>query len=86
MKYKKDNPLNAILKDMCISKVLFARKIGISPQRLQNYLNGKSMPPIAIAVTIEKFTEGKIKVEDWITPRDSILSNDISHRTAIGKT
>lgn len=86
MKYKKNSPLNTIFKDMCISKALLARKIGISPQRLQNYLSGRSVPPLEIAVRIEQFTEGKIKVKDWIMITDNIQGSDISHRKAKGKT
>lgn len=66
MNIKKNNPLNKYLIDMCISKAPFARKLGMSPQRLQNYLCGRSRPSIDIAVLIEKMTDGKVKVMDWI--------------------
>lgn len=67
---KKNNPLNKYLIDMCISKAPFARKLGMSPQRLQNYLQEKASPSIDLAVLIEKMTDGKVKVMDWIKVKD----------------
>ncbi len=70
MKDKKNNPLNRYLIDMCISKAPFARKLGMSPQRLQHYLLEKADPSISMVKLIEKITDGKVKVDDWIKAMD----------------
>lgn len=63
---KKINPLNKYLNDMCISKAPFARKFGMSPQRLQNYLQEGYCPNVELASFIEKITDGKVKILDWL--------------------
>lgn len=70
MNDKKVSALEKFLKDMCISKAPFARKLGLSPQRLNSYLSGKTSPPIRIAAVIEKATGGKVKIADWVSSED----------------
>jgi hypothetical protein len=42
----------------------------MTPQRLQIYLRDEASPSIDLAVLIERVTEGKVCVLDWIKAKD----------------
>lgn len=43
----------------------FAKKIGVSPQSISNYIAGKRKPNLDIACVIEMETKGKVTIHDF---------------------
>lgn len=66
MNVKKNNPLAEYLKLVRLPKAVFARDVGISPQRLQIYLREGAVPPLELAYKIQEATKDKVKMSDWV--------------------
>lgn len=66
MQERKKSKLAIFLKEECIMPTLFAKKIKICPQTLNNYLNGGKLPGLRLAYEIEKATHGHVKIMDWL--------------------
>jgi plasmid maintenance system antidote protein VapI len=58
--------LDEYLKSMCITKSGFARKVGTTPVHLGNLIKRKCCPGIDLAYKIEKASEGKVTLYDWV--------------------
>jgi DNA-binding transcriptional regulator YdaS (Cro superfamily) len=43
----------------------FARKMGVSRQRLNHWLKGTRKPTLGLVRKIEKVTDGKVSYKDW---------------------
>ena len=51
-----------------LKRVFFADKIGVTQQALNNWINKGSRPNLETLLLIEKVTEGKVTLKDWLTP------------------
>lgn len=49
-----------------MKKGAFCDEIDITYQTLSNLLAGEYLPNLKTAIAIEKFTEGKVSVYDWL--------------------
>lgn len=58
--------LGIYLQEMCINNVAFAKKIGVTHPTLMRYIRGKTVPSVPIAMEIQKATDGKVKLKDWV--------------------
>ena len=44
----------------------FAKKIGVSPGCISNWMCGKNMPNPKYMLIIEKETKGRVTLKDWV--------------------
>ncbi len=58
--------LNEYLRSMCITQRGFAKKVDTTAVHLGNLLKGKSYPSLQLAVRIEKASDGKVTLYDWV--------------------
>ncbi len=66
MEDNKKITLGEYLEEKCISKIKFAKKVGVTHATLMKYIRGETKPSIDIADAIQKATDGKIKLTDWV--------------------
>lgn len=62
--------LKDFLTENGIKQNFFSDKIGISGTALASILQGKSTPSIPTAWAIEKATDGKVTLYDWVKELD----------------
>lgn len=64
--------LKEYFKENCIDLSQFAKKIGVTTVTLHNYLNGKYLPKLGIAYKIEKATQKKVTIYDWLSDNSTL--------------
>lgn len=57
--------LGDFLKENGMTKIFFAKKIGVNPTHLSRWINGKTVPRIDYILKIEEATKGEVKAKDW---------------------
>lgn len=55
-------------KGSSISMAEWARRIGVTRGYFSQLANGDKMPSIDVAWTIEKATQGEVRMQDWVDP------------------
>lgn len=60
--------LDKYMKDKCVNKNEFSKKLGVSYPTLANIVAGKGDIHLATAVRIEELTEGKVTCKDLVNP------------------
>ncbi len=54
------------------SKQWLARRLGVANAQLWRWLSGRVVPPIRIAGSIEKITQGRVRITSWDPPPNSV--------------
>ena len=54
------------LETRSISEKEFSKMIGVTPTSVANYLRRGRIPKLKTAKMIEKVTNGKVKIEEWL--------------------
>ena len=52
-----------------IKQYWFAEQLGIKPSILNRYASGRTLPPLDIALAIERETNGEVRPSDLIAPK-----------------
>lgn len=60
--------LERYLKEFCINKHEFSKKLGVSYPTMANILDGKRDMHLSTAIRIEEITEGKVTCKDLVNP------------------
>ena len=60
--------LEKYLKDMCINRNEFCKKIGVSYPTIASLMHGERDIHLATAIRIEDITEGKVTCRDLVIP------------------
>lgn len=58
--------LDAYIKGRKMTRKAFAEAIGCAPSTLTEILGGVHLPSLEVAVSIEKYTRGKVKCVDMV--------------------
>jgi DNA-binding transcriptional regulator YdaS (Cro superfamily) len=58
--------LRDYLRIMNIKQNIFAERVGMAPATISNYIKGKRKPSAKNALVIERYTSGKVTVEDFV--------------------
>lgn len=59
--------LKNYLQEYGIRINFFAKRVGVSAPTLSTWIHEKHIPTVIYAYKIEQITEGKVKLQDWIT-------------------
>jgi DNA-binding XRE family transcriptional regulator len=62
--------LKEYIEEHGIRKNFIAKKLGISTRYLYDLIDDKCMPSAKTAIEIEDFTQGKVKVREWVKRLD----------------
>ena len=57
--------LQKYLEERGMTKVFFAKKIGVNPTHLSRWIGGKTIPRLDYILKIEEATDGKVTSRDW---------------------
>lgn len=60
--------LDKYLKEMCINRNEFCKKLGVSYPTLSNLMKMTNDPHLSIAVRVEDVTGGKVTCRDLVNP------------------
>ena len=60
--------LEKYLKEMCVNRNEFCKKVGVSYPTITNILQGLTDPRLSIALKIEEITEGKVTCKELVNP------------------
>lgn len=60
--------LEKYMKDMCINRNEFCKKVGVTYITITNIIRGKGDIHLATAIRIEEVTEGKVTCRDLVNP------------------
>lgn len=58
--------LEKYLKEMCVNRNEFCKKVGVSYPTISNLMKGIGDVHLAIAIRIEDITEGKVTCRDMV--------------------
>lgn len=72
--------LEKYIEETGIKKNFLCKKIGITPATLSNILAGLYSPSLKIAVAVDKYTEGKVSVYDWLLTENDNNSGKVNQR------
>lgn len=59
--------LEKYLKEIGMTQVFFAQKIGVPPPTLSTWIKKGIIPSLPMLVKIEKETKGQVKIKDWLS-------------------
>jgi len=74
--------LERFLEETGMRRKFFCEKVGITPATLCNIIAEDYPPKLEIAIAIEKFTEGKVSVYDWLAPIEANNTAAVKHRNS----
>lgn len=58
--------LERYLREQCINRTEFCKKVGVSYPTISNLMKGIGDPHVSIAIRIEDITEGKVTCRDLV--------------------